>query len=160
RDEAVVRESVYLMSYSNIRPTSPILVGFVEKSRWRSVRQAAAVMLGSLGTDADLGRLLDAGAADVQLELLEAAAKHPALKEKAGRVEAWWAPYGDTLVGGDAEAGRRIFFERSDVQCVRCHQIGEQGGQVGPPLTKIAEQKSREYLLESIVAPNKTIAEG
>jgi len=31
---------------------------------------------------------------------------------------------------------------------------------VGPPLTKIAEQKTREYLLESLVAPNKQIAEG
>ena len=31
---------------------------------------------------------------------------------------------------------------------------------MGPPLTKIAEQKTREYLLESMVTPNKTIAEG
>ena len=31
---------------------------------------------------------------------------------------------------------------------------------MGPALTKIAEQKTREYLLESILTPNKQIAEG
>ena len=45
------------------------------------------------------------------------------------------------------------------MSCVRCHAIGAAGGQVGPNLAKIGE-KPREYLLEAIVDPNKTIAKG
>jgi quinoprotein glucose dehydrogenase len=102
----------------------------------------------------------------LQLELLEAAARRPALKARVDRFEARrnggdpLALNRESLEGGDAEAGRRIFFERADVQCVRCHGVGDQGGQVGPPLTKIGADKTREYLLESILLPNKQIAEG
>jgi quinoprotein glucose dehydrogenase len=160
-EEAVVREAVGLISRSNIKAPIPMLVEFAQKGRWLSVRQAAASMLGTLGSSPALARLLDEGVApDVLLEVLEAAAKRPELKEKLEKFQASLVPYAEALAGGDAAAGRRIFFERNDVQCLRCHRIGEQGGQVGPPLTKIAEQKSREYLLESIVTPNKQIAEG
>ena len=65
----------------------------------------------------------------------------------------------ECLAGGDAERGRRVFWERSEVGCVRCHRVGNQGGEVGPDLSKIGE-KARDYLLESIVVPNKAIAKG
>jgi quinoprotein glucose dehydrogenase len=119
------------------------------------VRQAAIAALGEAGADGALGGLIDRGVpAALQLDLQETAAMRPTLKEKAARLQP------SLQEGGEAPAGRRIFFERSDVQCVRCHTIGNEGGQVGPPLTKIAEQKTREYLLESILTPNKQIAEG
>ncbi|HMO35394.1 MAG TPA: hypothetical protein PKA06_05070, partial [Gemmatales bacterium] len=38
--------------------------------------------------------------------------------------------------------------------------VGNDGGEVGPELTHIGKEKNREYLLESIVDPNKTIAKG
>jgi quinoprotein glucose dehydrogenase len=68
--------------------------------------------------------------------------------------------YRESLVGGDAERGRQIFFERTQVSCLRCHKIGGDGGEVGPDLTRIAAEKNREYLLEAIVDPNRTIAKG
>src|SRR5690606_11788412 len=43
--------------------------------------------------------------------------------------------------------------------CVRCHKVQGRGGEVGPDLTEIARTKTREYLLEALVAPNRTIAE-
>src|SRR5690606_27420530 len=71
------------------------------------------------------------------------------------------APYRFTLAGGDAEAGRKIFFEREDVACVRCHQSGlEAGGEVGPKLAGLASRVTPEYILESIVNPNAHIAAG
>src|SRR5690606_4231809 len=75
------------------------------------------------------------------------------------------APYRIALRGGNADEGRKVFFERADTACIRCHKvagrIGEGGGgEVGPELTHIGAQKDREYLLESIVFPNKHIAEG
>ncbi|MCA9178104.1 MAG: c-type cytochrome [Planctomycetales bacterium] len=62
------------------------------------------------------------------------------------------------LHGGNADRGQVIFFERTNVSCVRCHKIGDRGGEVGPALTKVASDKNREYLLESILKPNAKIA--
>jgi quinoprotein glucose dehydrogenase len=64
------------------------------------------------------------------------------------------------LAGGDAERGREVFFGKVALSCVRCHKINETGGEVGPDLTRIAVDKTREYLLESLVDPNKAIAKG
>ena len=68
--------------------------------------------------------------------------------------------YFECVEGGDAEKGKNVFFERIEVSCVRCHKVGTRGGDVGPNLTQIAKEKSREYLLESLVDPTKTIAKG
>ena len=73
------------------------------------------------------------------------------------------APFQVALAGGNPEEGRKIFFERAEAACVRCHTIagqGGEGGQVGPELTKIGATKDRAYLLESVLLPNKNIAEG
>jgi quinoprotein glucose dehydrogenase len=43
---------------------------------------------------------------------------------------------------------------------VRCHKLNGEGGEVGPELTGIGSRKDRQYLLESLVFPNKHIAEG
>ena len=66
----------------------------------------------------------------------------------------------DCIDGGDVVQGRSLFFTRSSLSCVRCHKVGSTGGEVGPNLSSLGSQKSREYLLEAIVAPNSTIAQG
>ena len=54
-----------------------------------------------------------------------------------------------------------IFFNKIEVQCIRCHRIGGEGSsEVAPDLTGIGERRDREYILESIVAPNAQSAEG
>ena len=114
-----------------------------------------------------LDKLLDGQLpADTHLDLIEAAKLRAdgEIKSKLARYEASrskddpLAAYQECLEGGDAENGRKIFFERTQVSCVRCHKVGGTGGEVGPELTKIAEQKQRPYLLEAVVLPNKTIA--
>ena len=45
-----------------------------------------------------------------------------------------------------------------EVSCVRCHKVAGRGGDVGPELSKIAKEKDRKYLLESIIDPNRAIA--
>ncbi|WP_373651254.1 PVC-type heme-binding CxxCH protein [Schlesneria sp. DSM 10557] len=66
----------------------------------------------------------------------------------------------EALEGGNADRGREIFFGRADVSCRRCHKIDNSGGEVGPDLSGIGLAKSREYLLEALVDPNKQIAKG
>ena len=68
--------------------------------------------------------------------------------------------YFDTLDGGNADAGRKVFYEKTAANCVRCHKIYGKGGEVGPDLSGVALNRDRKYLLEAIVDPNKTIAKG
>ena len=64
------------------------------------------------------------------------------------------------LEGGDKEAGKTIFFQKIAVACLRCHKIEGQGGDVGPELNGIGSKQKRDYLLESLILPEKNIAKG
>ncbi|QDU43847.1 HEAT repeat protein [Symmachiella dynata] len=66
----------------------------------------------------------------------------------------------DALTGGDAGRGKKIFFERTAVSCMRCHKIGGKGGDVGPDLSALGQQQKRQYILEALVNPNAAIAKG
>ncbi|MFH5886414.1 HEAT repeat domain-containing protein [Halalkalibaculum sp. DA3122] len=68
--------------------------------------------------------------------------------------------YRETLYGGDAENGRDILYQHEAAQCMRCHKIGTEGSEVGPPLTNIGNELSRRTLLEALVAPDARIAPG
>jgi quinoprotein glucose dehydrogenase len=80
--------------------------------------------------------------------------------ERARPAEDDLRAYRECEQGGNAAEGLKIFLERAEVSCVRCHKAGGEGGEVGPDLAKIGAAKTREYLLESIVYPNKHIAGG
>jgi len=43
---------------------------------------------------------------------------------------------------------------------VRCHKADGEGGEAGPDLSGIGKRQNRQYILESIVLPNKSIAAG
>ena len=138
-------------------------------------RQQAVATLARLETAAADDALkpylakLSAGDAppEITLELLEAAAnrtgggfgEYLAMYEDLrgpDKVDAW----AECVEGGDKDAGNEIFYGRSAVGCLRCHQIGGAGGAVGPRLDGIGARKDRRYLLESIVHPDAKIAEG
>jgi quinoprotein glucose dehydrogenase len=105
---------------------------------------------------------------ELRLDLLDAAAKResPVVKDKLRKFEASrpaaddLRSYRECLVGGNAEAGKKVFLEKVEASCVRCHKWNGEGGEVGPEVTGIGGSKDRQYLLESIVFPNKHIAEG
>ena len=64
------------------------------------------------------------------------------------------------LEGGDASAGKRVFFENPIASCTRCHRSGTVGSDVGPVMDGIGERLTRAQLLDAIVFPNRSIAEG
>ena len=105
---------------------------------------------------------------EVTLDLLEAAGRRPAkdVKERLARYESArpkndaLAAYREAEFGGDAENGRRIFFYKNETTCLRCHKVNGEGGEVGPELKGIGAKQNRDYILESIVDPNKQIAKG
>jgi quinoprotein glucose dehydrogenase len=139
-------------------------------------RQAALQLLGqSKEAEADtvlsqwLDRLLTGKAPPaIHLELIQAAesrsageikqklAKHESSRKKDDSI----GRYRESLEGGNARAGRDIFLTKTEVACLRCHKVRGQGGEVGPDLSTIGSKQTREYILESIVDPNKQIAKG
>jgi quinoprotein glucose dehydrogenase len=139
-------------------------------------KQSALATLGQMtSADADelLSKTMDRLLArdypsELQLDLLEAAAtrKSGPIKDKLKRFEDdrpkedSLAQYREALLGGDAEAGRRVFFTKTEAACLRCHKVQGVGGDVGPDLAGIGSKQKREYILESIVEPSKQIAQG
>jgi quinoprotein glucose dehydrogenase len=140
-------------------------------------RQAALQALTSVsGRDADELLLaafdrLEAGTLppEAHLDLLVAAAAKGRSPKVAQRLKAYeskrpkndpLAGYREALVGGDAARGAKIFRERADVSCLRCHAVSGQGGNAGPDLAGLSKRADRPYILESILSPNKQIAKG
>ncbi|HKI37294.1 MAG TPA: PVC-type heme-binding CxxCH protein [Gemmataceae bacterium] len=61
---------------------------------------------------------------------------------------------------GNAERGRKLFFDASKSQCVKCHRVGEQGERIGPDLSGVGSRFPRIHLIESVLQPSRTIAPG
>jgi putative heme-binding domain-containing protein len=59
---------------------------------------------------------------------------------------------------GDAARGEAV-FRRKDQLCLKCHAIAGAGGQVGPDLGSIGASAQIDYLIESLLEPNKAIKE-
>ena len=154
----------------------PVLTALVANGS-RNERRAALKALAPLvhpGVDAffqeQLTRLAD-GKVDpaIQLELLDAAAQRSAPEVKKlldARTAALaastdpLAPYRETLAGGDAPAGAKIFSSQPVMACVKCHALNGEGGAAGPDLASVGVNNTREYLLESLIKPNARIAPG
>lgn len=63
------------------------------------------------------------------------------------------------LEPGNTERGKTIFHTHQVAACNRCHQVGGEGGVIGPALDGIAGRKDEAYLRQSLIEPNATIAE-
>ena len=63
------------------------------------------------------------------------------------------------LAGGNVTGGRAVFFG-DKVACSTCHSIGEVGGKVGPDLTKVGAIRSGHDILESVLLPSASFAQG
>ncbi len=59
--------------------------------------------------------------------------------------------------GGYATAGRRLFFSPVGARCSVCHKYGGRGGNIGPDLTNIGHNASRESIITSILHPSREI---
>lgn len=174
-NETLRKEAARVAASSQPGNATGQLSGILEKGTV-SEKQNAIATLGTLkdgSGDKVLGELLDQLTgrklpAELQLDVLLAAAQRatPALKAQLEKFEASRDPKDDLagfrecLTGGDAKEGWKVFSEKVEASCVRCHKVGDEGAEIGPVLTGIGQRKDRTYLLESIVLPNKQIAPG
>jgi putative heme-binding domain-containing protein len=63
------------------------------------------------------------------------------------------------VAGGDAHRGRVVFFSPK-ATCSACHRIGDDGGAIGPDLTRIGASRAPRDLLEAILVPGAAFAQG
>jgi quinoprotein glucose dehydrogenase len=141
-------------------------------------QQAALEALGDssdAGADAAISAALDKLLAgqwkpELAVDLFDAAGKrfnNAQVQEKLSRYKRATQKTTDPMsyfrlaeVGGNAEEGKKIFRERADASCIRCHSVDHEGGVVGPALDGLGAKQNREYILESIVFPNANVAPG
>lgn len=104
-----------------------------------------------------------------QVELLDSAeaSTSPLVKVAYQKLQAAWTASGDPLIsyrgaleGGDARQGWRLFNQHPVLACTRCHIVNGEGGFAGPNLTGLADRMTAEEMLEAIIYPNNSIAEG
>ncbi len=175
KDEALRKEATKIQA--QLQPSDALaqLRTTLEQGSISEQQNAFAALGGLPGAEADtllvqwLGKLLAKSVKpEVTLDLLDAAAKrdHPEIRAKLRQYENARPPaddlrsYRECMVGGNAEDGKKVFIEKVEASCVRCHKFDGEGGEVGPELTGLGGRKDRNYILESIVFPNKTIAQG
>ena len=174
--DALKKAGTGLVSSLKTSNAVPLLTKLLESGS-RGEKQGALASLAKIKTaeaEALLGewlKRLKSGKvqAAIQLEVLEAAyaSASDSLKEQAQQYEQSLhtgddklAPFRMSLAGGEVKAGRKVFLEKVETQCVRCHKLKGQGGDVGPAVDGIAKKLSPEYLLESVVLPSAKIAQG
>ena len=63
------------------------------------------------------------------------------------------------ITSGDAKRGAEV-YRRKSMACTLCHQIGTEGGKVGPELSSIGAYAQPAAILDSILSPNNDIKQG
>jgi putative heme-binding domain-containing protein len=116
------------------------------------------------------GKKLDADLAKLAVRDIRASGRQPEdlinALSKAGSLEetnrAWTPEEKAALLAelseGDPARGEAI-FRREDLTCMKCHAVAGAGGQVGPSLESIGASAPIDYLLDSILEPNKAVKE-
>lgn len=85
-------------------------------------------------------------------------AKSPPVQVKTKTVE----DYRKFAMGhdGDAARGRSLFADEQKLACVKCHSLDGTGSKAGPDLSTVGDKFSRRDLIEAVLAPSATIADG
>ncbi|MFP6581293.1 MAG: PVC-type heme-binding CxxCH protein [Candidatus Hydrogenedentota bacterium] len=176
-DAPLVRlEGVTQLAKLDPKRATPILTKTIDKGEL-SEQQAALNALGTIeGKAAEKSLLswikkLDSGKAPapIQADIILAAKSSPMTSVQKS-ITAYEAKFSDeeaidrwlpALEGGNGIRGRKLFMEKAETQCLRCHTIGRsKGSEVGPDLSDVGSRLDRNTILESIVFPNNTIADG
>lgn len=174
KDESVRTVALSLLNNDNVSKESlPTLVQTIFTKGGIREQQQILVVLGKLTIDKTqsiLAGLIDQLkekqlSPNVSLELKEAveASGSEALKTKIAAIKPGASPmdeYMESLFGGNRNNGRNVFNYNSTAQCVRCHNMGSEGGSVGPNLAKIGATLSREQILQALIEPSARLSPG
>jgi putative heme-binding domain-containing protein len=129
-------------------------------------KRGAAVLTGLLANKAITADVAKTAVRTVQRATGDNSALIDALRTAGKIADAGWK-YSEQLVqelavaslnNGDPNKGQEI-FRRPSLQCMLCHAIGGAGGKVGPDLVSIGGSAPVDYLVESLIDPNRKVKE-
>ena len=83
-------------------------------------------------------------------------AQNPPIKPKPPNVDAKFAMVHE----GNAVRGRLLFADEQKLGCVKCHTIDGSGTKAGPDLSTVGDKFARRDLIQAVLAPSATIADG
>jgi putative heme-binding domain-containing protein len=63
------------------------------------------------------------------------------------------------LTRGDAKHGAEV-FRRTEIGCLGCHKVGDEGGNIGPALDAIGSAQPLEFIIGMVIEPQREIKEG
>ncbi|MEX2175178.1 MAG: PVC-type heme-binding CxxCH protein [Pirellulaceae bacterium] len=121
-----------------------------------SLRRASA--LASL-TQGDVQSLLDRFPRDSHVRDLERFFQAKIPLGDSRQTATKLAVLAGSLPAGGVESGKHVFFSRQ-AACSACHRVAEDGGKIGPDLSKVGERRNQRDLLEALLVPSASIARG
>ena len=127
-----------------------LLLDAVREGELHEAQQAVT----TLGSDKNSFAKIDKKNLPVELQLEYAHASGNPLMF-GDPLKGWWL-----LRGGTVGAGKKIVFENSRSECLRCHKIAGRGGIAGPSLDGIADRLTERQLQEALLVPNRKVADG
>ncbi len=65
----------------------------------------------------------------------------------------------EVLTRGNPKHGAEV-FRRVEIACVQCHRVGDEGGQIGPALDAIGSAQPLEFLIGTVIEPQREVKEG
>jgi putative heme-binding domain-containing protein len=77
--------------------------------------------------------------------------------ERAERLGSVVDPAEILALSGDAARGRELFLRSAIVLCRNCHRAADAGTPLGPDLSMIGRQRTKEEILESILEPSRRV---
>ncbi|MGY9003846.1 MAG: discoidin domain-containing protein, partial [Rhodospirillales bacterium] len=83
-------------------------------------------------------------------------------KDSVGLIEydkAWLDSFVKSVGKGNAQKGKTL-YDTKLAACASCHQIGNIGGKLGPPLTSIGTGMTTSLIVESVLWPDRQVKEG
>jgi putative heme-binding domain-containing protein len=64
----------------------------------------------------------------------------------------------EVTTSGDPVRGEQV-FRRADLSCFKCHAVSKAGGQVGPDLSAIGSSSPADYIIHSVLNPDRDVKE-
>jgi putative membrane-bound dehydrogenase-like protein len=159
KDEDLKLEAIRTLSERGEAEAQKLLLAVALDESLPSQLRAEATAGLTLGQEDAAAALAKLSKSPVRAVAIEASRK----LRKEGGIEPWSGEAvlqdlrSDKEIGGDPQRGSRFFFT-SQQKCARCHTHDGRGANVGPDLTRIAENRDAAKIAESILHPSKEIA--
>jgi len=149
-----------IMSQAKVDPAD-VVQAFLEHREGITLLATAVDKAKMPGDLAKLGIRAARTSARTATLLVDAFTKAGDLKARSGELskQELEALVADVGTKGDPTRGEAV-FRRKDQLCLKCHGIAGAGGQVGPDLSSIGASAPVDYLVESLLLPNKAVKEG